>query len=198
MAERRRRHPPFVRAVLADTRMYAKYRGAPLEDAPRHAVCLEALRLAASHDCFSAQACYRAKARLQALGVPVVPAILHRAAIMIAQVCIGDPVVMAPGVYMPHGQVVIDGLTEVGHGVVLTPFVTIGLVAGDMAGPTVGPHVHVGTGAKILGPVAISNGAVIGANAVVVEDVAARTTVVGLPARAISSKPPVATGSRRG
>lgn len=184
--------------MLADARMYAKYRGAPLEDVPHHTVWLEALRLAVSHDCFSAQACYRAKARLQALGVPVVPAILHRAAIMIAQVSIGDPVVMAPGVYMPHGQVVIDGLTEVGHGVVLTPFVTIGLIAGTMDGPTVGAHVQVGTGAKILGPVTISNGAVIGANAVVVEDVASRTTVVGMPARAISSRPPAAAGSRRG
>ena len=36
-------------------------------------------------------------------------------------VCIGEPVVMAPGVYIPHGQVVVDGLTEVGSDVILFP-----------------------------------------------------------------------------
>ncbi len=33
-----------------------------------------------------------------------------------AQISIGDPVVMAPGVYIVHGQVVIDGLAEIGPG----------------------------------------------------------------------------------
>ena len=48
-----------------------------------------------------------------------------------AQVSIGDPVV-APGVYIVHGQVVLDGLVGIGPGVVISPFVTIGLRAGDV------------------------------------------------------------------
>ena len=46
-----------------------------------------------------------------------------------AQVSIGDPVVMHPGVYIIHGQVVVsvDGLIEIHPGAVIGPFVTVGL-----------------------------------------------------------------------
>ena len=42
-----------------------------------------------------------------------------------------------------------------------------------------------GTGARVLGPIAIGAGAVIGANAVVVRDVEAGATVVGVPAKPV-------------
>ena len=61
----------------------------------------------------SRQACYRLKARLQALGVPALPRLAHRLAMALAQVSIGDPVVVAPGLYILHGQVVVDGLVEI-------------------------------------------------------------------------------------
>ncbi len=137
-------------------------------------------------DAFFAHALYRAKARMQSLGIPVLPRLAHRLAMMTAQVCIGDPVVMQPGVYIAHGQIVIDGFVEIRRGAVLFPWVTIGLRAGDFRGPSIGRDVHIGTGAKIIGPVTIGAGARIGANAVVVDDVGPRTTVVGIPAR---SKP---------
>lgn len=113
----------------------------------------------------------------------MLPRVAHRLAMMLAQVSIGDPVVMEPGVYIVHGQVVIDGLAEIGPGVVIAPFVTIGLRAGDVRGPTLESGVSVGTGAKIIGPVRVGAGATVGANAVVVHDVAPGTTVVGAPAR---------------
>ncbi|MCC5951655.1 MAG: hypothetical protein JJU45_06115 [Acidimicrobiia bacterium] len=99
-----------------------------------------------------------------------------------AQVCIGDPVVVQPGFYLAHGQVVIDGLVEVGSGTAIFPWVTIGLRAGDFTGPTIGPNVKIGTGAKVIGPVTIGPGAEVGANAVVVHDVPAHATAVGIPA----------------
>ena len=68
-----------------------------------------------------------------------------------AQVSIGDPVVMEPGVYIVHGQVVIDGLVEIRRGAVISPLVTVGLRGGDVGGPTIGPGVSIGTGAKVLG-----------------------------------------------
>ena len=46
---------------------------------------------------------------------------------------------MEPGVYIVHGQVVIDGLVEVGSGPVISPLVTIGL-RGEWGGPTIGPR----------------------------------------------------------
>ena len=64
-----------------------------------------------------------------------------------------------------------------------TPFVTIGLRAGDVTGPTVGENASIGTGAKLIGPVRIGAGARIGANAVVLDDVPPGATVVGAPAR---------------
>jgi serine O-acetyltransferase len=102
---------------------------------------------------------------------------------MSAQISIGDPVVVEPGVYVIHGQVVIDGLVEIGSGTVIAPFVTIGLRAGDVRGPTIERGVNIGTGAKVIGAVRVGEGATVGANAVVVDDVPAGATVVGAPAR---------------
>jgi serine O-acetyltransferase len=106
-----------------------------------------------------------------------------------AQICIGDPVVIEPGIYIAHGQVVIDGFSRVSSGVVLFPWITIGLRAGNYVGPTIGEHVHIGTGAKIIGPVTVGAHASVGANAVVVKDVVAGTTVVGIPAKIVGSSP---------
>jgi serine O-acetyltransferase len=161
----------------------AMHRGERYEFRSTLDAALQAARLAWVSDAFIAQAMYRAKARLQALGVPVLPRLLHRLAMLSAQVSIGDPVVVAPGVYIVHGSVVIDGLVEIESGVVISPFVTIGLRAGDYNGPTVGQGVRIGTGAKLIGPVKIGERATVGAGAIVVEDVAAGVTVVGVPAR---------------
>ena len=137
-------------------------------------------------DAFAAQVLYRAKAALQAKGVPVLPRIAHRLAMAIAQVCIGDPVVVEAGVYLPHGQVVIDGLVTIGSGSVVFPWVTIGLLAGNIHGATIEHDVHIGTGSKVLGPVRLGDGAQIGANSVVLDDVPAGATAVGAPARVVS------------
>jgi serine O-acetyltransferase len=144
---------------------------------------VQIVRLAWVSDAFLAQALYRCKARWQAIGVPILPRVAHRLAIVTAQVSIGDPVVIEPGVYIVHGQVVADGLVEIGSGVVISPFVTIGLRSGDVTGPTVAANVSIGTGAKLIGPISVGAGARIGANAVVVDDVPAGATVVGAPAR---------------
>ncbi len=138
-----------------------------------------------SSDAFFAQSLYRLKARLQALGVPLLPRLCHRLSIVIGQITIGDPVVIEPGVYINHGLVVIDGLTEIAGGARIAPFTSIGLVAGSIVGPKIGPDVQFGTGARVLGPIAIGAGAVIGANAVVVRDVEAGATVVGVPAKPV-------------
>jgi serine O-acetyltransferase len=179
----RARHPHFFAALIADASVTASYRAERSEFRGRADAFAQVLRLMWSSDAFLAQACYRAKARLQSLGVPVLPRLAHRLAMMIAQVCIGDPVVVDAGVYLAHGQVVIDGFVEVRRGVVVFPWVTIGLRAGDFRGPTIGRDVHIGTGAKVIGPVTVGARARIGANAVVVDDVAEGITVVGSPAR---------------
>jgi serine O-acetyltransferase len=178
----RARHPPFTQAVLADARVTSRNRGRSLAGAPTWRVALEALRLAYESDGFLAQAMYRAKARLQGLGVPVLPRILHRLAILTSGIYIGDPVVVQPGIHLAHGQIVIDGIIEIHQGTTIFPFVTIGLRAGSMVGPTIGPRATIGSGAKVIGEVSVGTGANVGANAVVIDDVADGATVVGIPA----------------
>jgi serine O-acetyltransferase len=181
----RRRQPPFTAAVLGDARVAAGYRGERSEFRSAPDALLQVLRLCWASDAFAAQVLYRAKAAMQAKGIPVLPQVAHRLGMAIAQLSIGDPVVIEPGLYVIHGQVVIDGLVTIGAGTVVAPWVTIGLRAGDVQGATIGRGVQIGTGAKVIGPVQVGDLAQIGANAVVVTDVASKTTVVGAPARVV-------------
>jgi serine O-acetyltransferase len=179
-------HPPFVEAVVADARLAARFRDDPHVGDGALAMVREVLRLCLVTDAFFAQTCYRAKAAAQAKGIPFLPRVLHRFAMRSAQVCIGDPVVVEAGVYIPHGQVVLDALTRVRTGTTLSPFVTLGRVASRPGGPDVGPLATIGTGAKVLGPVKVGARAQVGANSVVLDDVPPDATAVGAPARVVS------------
>ena len=182
-SELRARHPSLREALLADARITAHSRGERHEFSSGADAARQMLRLALVSDAYLGQSLYRVKATLQRRGVPVLPRIAHRLAMVSAQISIGDPVVMQPGVYLIHGQVVIDGVIDIHEGVVIAPFVTIGLRAGDIRGPTIERGASIGTGAKVIGPVRVGAGATVGANAVVVDDVPAGATVVGAPAR---------------
>jgi serine O-acetyltransferase len=185
----RARHPGLREALVADARVTALHRGERHEFRSRFDAAAQMLRLAWVSDAYGAQIAYRAKARMQAAGVPVLPRLAHRVAMSLAQVSIGDPVIVHPGVYIVHGQVVADGLVEIHTGVTIAPFVTIGLRAGDVQGATIERDVSIGTGAKVIGPVTVGAGARIGANAVVVGNVPPGATVVGAPARPVGYVP---------
>jgi serine O-acetyltransferase len=188
--EIRSRHPRLREALAADARVTAFYRGERSEFRGRLDLALGVVRLAWVSDAFLAQALYRAKARMQALGVPLFPRLAHRLSMSLAQISIGDPVVVHPGVYIVHGQLVADGLVEIGSGTMIFPWVTIGLRAGDVRGATIEQGVSIGTGAKVIGGVRIGAEAKVGANAVVVDDVPPGATVVGAPARPIRDLQP--------
>lgn len=81
--------------------------------------------------------------------------------------------------------VVIHARAVIGANVLVGPNVTIGGRSGHQEVPVVGDDVFIGTGAKILGPIHVGSGSVIGANAVVIEDVPSRSVVAGVPARVI-------------
>jgi len=53
--------------------------------------------------------------------------------------------------------------------------------------PRIGGHVDIGAGAKLLGGIVVGDDAVIGANAVVLDDVPAGATVIGIPAKVVAS-----------
>lgn len=180
------RHPGFKAAVLADLRLASQQQGHTRRQNTRTGLLIELLRLTFVTDAFGAIVLYRVKTSCLRAGIPIIPRLAHHAAILWAQVSIGDPVLIHPGVRLPHGQVVIDGFVEIHTGVLIRPFVTIGLKEGDYVGPTIHRFAMIGTGAKIIGPVTIGEGARVGANAVVVDDVPAGAVVAGVPARVVS------------
>jgi serine O-acetyltransferase len=82
------------------------------------------------------------------------------------------------------GGIIISGDAVIGDDVIIRNGVTIGLKYTNHAGaPVIGNRVDIGAGAKIIGPITIGDDAVIGANAVVLCDVPAGATAVGIPAR---------------
>jgi len=84
--------------------------------------------------------------------------------------------------------VVIGETAEIGDDCTLYHGVTLGGVKWEKTKrhPTLGRSVVVGAGAKILGPLLVGDGAKIGSNAVVVRDVPAGATAVGIPARVVT------------
>lgn len=90
--------------------------------------------------------------------------------------------------FIDHGQGVVIGETSViGDRVTLYHDVTLGgtSLLKTKRHPTLEDDVVIGAGAQVLGPITIGKGAHVGANAVVVKDVAPGTSVVGIPAREI-------------
>ena len=90
--------------------------------------------------------------------------------------------------FIDHGAgVVIGGTAEIGDDVTLYQGVTLGGTSWNKGKrhPTIGNNVIVGAGAKILGPFLVGDNARIGSNAVVVKEVPANATVVGVPGRII-------------
>ena len=97
--------------------------------------------------------------------------------------------------FIDHGMGVVIGETSIiGENVTIYHAVTLGGIApsidsdlqrNEKRHPTIGDGVVIGSGAQIIGPVTVGKCARIAANAVVVNDVADDTTMVGVPAKAI-------------
>lgn len=82
------------------------------------------------------------------------------------------------------GGIIISGDAIIGDDVIIRNGVTIGLKRTGMQGaPVIGNRVDIGVGAKLLGPIHIGDDAVIGANAVVLQDVPSNALAVGVPAQ---------------
>ena len=93
--------------------------------------------------------------------------------------------------FIDHGHgVVIGETTIIGNRVTLYQGVTLGGTSTEKVKrhPTLCNDVVVGAGAKLIGPVVIGDGARIGANAVVVKDVTAGDTMIGIAARSKDSE----------
>ncbi len=94
---------------------------------------------------------------------------------------------IGPGLYIAHfGPTVVHPNTRAGSNLTLLQGVTIGEHNNGV--PTFGNNVAIATGAKVIGGITIGDNVTIGAGAVVVKDVPDNCTVVGIPAKSISSQ----------
>ena len=117
--------------------------------------------------------------------IPVINRVLRTLQMIFGGLEIGDHVALGNGVYFIHSLgTVVGGTSSVGHRVRFLGNNTVG-TASDNGYPTIGDDVEIGAGARVLGPVHVGAGAVIGANAVVLSDVPAGCVAVGIPARII-------------
>ncbi|MDH4229694.1 MAG: serine O-acetyltransferase [Nitrospirota bacterium] len=125
---------------------------------------------------------------LRRAGVPVLPRLLSQFARLLTGIEIHPGATIGPAFFIDHGMGVVIGETaEIGHHVTLYQGVTVG-GTGKQRGkrhPTLGNHVVVGAGAKVLGAITIGDNVKIGANSVVLKPVPDNCTVVGIPGRII-------------
>ena len=91
------------------------------------------------------------------------------------------------GFYIGHGgPLIVHPLVKIGNNCNVSQFVTIGSITDGAA--TIGDYVWIGPNVVISGEIQIGNGAVIGAGAVVLENIEANNTVVGYKAKAINKQ----------
>ncbi len=96
---------------------------------------------------------------------------------------------IASGFYVGHfGSIYVGPGVRIGRDCNISQMCFIAAAEDGSGAPVIGDRVYLGAGCKVIGNVRIGDGAAIGANAVVVEDVPAHGVVAGVPARLISQK----------
>jgi serine O-acetyltransferase len=120
--------------------------------------------------------------------VPLLPRLISQISRFLTGIEIHPGAQIGRRFFIDHGMgVVIGETTEIGDDVLLYQGVTLGGTGNETGKrhPTLGNHVVVGTGAKILGNIRIGDHVRVGAGSVVVHPVPDNSTVVGVPGRVV-------------
>jgi serine O-acetyltransferase len=137
---------------------------------------------------FHAILMHRMAHRLYQAGVPLLPRVLSQISRFMTGIEIHPGARIGRNFFIDHGMgVVIGETTEIGDNCLLYQGVTLGGTGKEKGKrhPTLGDHVVVGTGAKVLGNIVIGNHVRIGAGSVVIHPVPDDCTVVGIPGRIV-------------
>jgi serine O-acetyltransferase len=121
--------------------------------------------------------------------LPILPRMFSQMARFMTGIEIHPAADIGRGFFIDHGMGVVIGETaKIGDQVTIYQGVTLGGTGKETGKrhPTIGNRVVIGAGAKVLGNIHVGDNAFIGANAVVVRNVPASSTVVGVPGRITS------------
>lgn len=135
---------------------------------------------------FHAILLHRLAHRLHRAGVPLIPRVISQLSRTLTGIEIHPGAKIGRRFFIDHGMGVVIGETaEIGDDVLLYQGVTLGGTGKEKGKrhPTVGSHVVIGTGAKVLGNIRIGDHVKIGAGSVVIQPVPDHSTVVGVPGR---------------
>ncbi|MEC4681655.1 MAG: serine O-acetyltransferase [Nitrospirota bacterium] len=139
---------------------------------------------------FQALMFHRIAHRLWMMKLRLVGRLLSQFSRWVTGVEIHPGAIIGHGFFIDHGMgVVIGETTEIGDFVTLFQGVTLGGTGKEKGKrhPTLGNHVVVGTGAKVLGNIRIGDFVKVGANSVVLRSVPSNSTVIGIPGRIIKT-----------
>jgi serine O-acetyltransferase len=139
---------------------------------------------------FQALLAYRVAHRLWKMRFRLLGRLVSQVARWVTGVEIHPGASIGHGFFIDHGMgVVVGETTEVGDYVTLFQGVTLGGTGKEKGKrhPTLGNHVVVGSGAKVLGNIRIGDSVKIGANSVVLRSVPSNSTVTGIPGRIVKS-----------
>jgi serine O-acetyltransferase len=142
-----------------------------------------------SYPGFHALVAHRVNHSLYRAGIPLLPRFLANVARFLTGIEIHPAARIGKGVFIDHGSGVVIGETsEIGDGCTIYQGVTLGgtSLSHGKRHPTLGRNVTVGVNASVLGAIVLGDNAKVGGGSVVVKDVPANATVVGVPARVVA------------
>jgi serine O-acetyltransferase len=146
------------------------------------------VRVAVDCDGFHVVCLSRMRTSLRSMGIPLVGHVLRMVQSGVFGIEIGKDVHLGEGVWFVHPLgIVVGGNSRIGKRVRFFGNNTVG-TAKDNGYPVIEDDVHLGAGARVLGPVKVGARSKIGANAVVLTDIPPDSVAVGVPARVISKR----------
>jgi serine O-acetyltransferase len=150
-----------------------------------------ALEIVLCYPGFHAILLHRLSHKLYGWRVPLAPRVISQVSRFFTGIEIHPGATIGRRFFIDHGMGVVIGETaEIGDDVLLYQGVTLGGTGNEKGKrhPTLGNHVVVGTGAKVLGNIRIGDNVKIGAGSVVVHPVPDNSTVVGIPGRVVRTR----------